>query len=105
MKRARPKRMSDSRRAAPPSATAAPPTDHVPVLLDAVIEALEPRDGAVYVDGTFGSGGYSAALLAAARCSVFGIDRDPDSLQRGAPLATRLADGTVRSTVEGVEEA
>ena len=49
--------------------------------------ALAPRDGAVYVDGTFGAGGYSAALLAAARCRVVGIDRDPDALRRGAALA------------------
>jgi 16S rRNA (cytosine1402-N4)-methyltransferase len=60
---------------------------HVPVLLDAAVEALAPRDGAVYVDGTFGAGGYSAALLAAARCRVVGIDRDPAALRRGAVLA------------------
>jgi 16S rRNA (cytosine1402-N4)-methyltransferase len=57
------------------------------VLLNAVIAALAPRDGGVYVDGTFGAGGYSAALLAAARCRVVGIDRDPDALCRGAGLA------------------
>ena len=50
---------------------------HRPVLLDEVLDALEPRDGAIYVDGTFGAGGYSRALLAAARCTVWGIDRDP----------------------------
>src|SRR5581483_8823268 len=60
---------------------------HVPVLLDAVVAALAPQDGAVYVDGTFGAGGYSAALLAAARCRVFGIDRDPAAVRRGAQLA------------------
>ncbi|MGE0260401.1 MAG: 16S rRNA (cytosine(1402)-N(4))-methyltransferase RsmH [Alphaproteobacteria bacterium] len=60
---------------------------HVPVLLDAVIAVLAPRDGAVYIDGTFGAGGYSAALLAAARCRVVGIDRDPDAVRRGADLA------------------
>jgi 16S rRNA (cytosine1402-N4)-methyltransferase len=49
--------------------------------------ALAPRDGATYVDGTFGGGGYSAALLAAARCRVFGIDRDPDAVRRGNSLA------------------
>jgi 16S rRNA (cytosine1402-N4)-methyltransferase len=57
------------------------------VLLDAVVEALAPREGARYVDGTFGAGGYSAALLAAARCFVVGIDRDPEALHRGAELA------------------
>ncbi|HVC55230.1 MAG TPA: 16S rRNA (cytosine(1402)-N(4))-methyltransferase RsmH [Stellaceae bacterium] len=66
-------------------AAAAP--DHLPVLLDAVLAALAPRDGALYVDGTFGGGGYSAALLAAARCRVLGIDRDPDAVRRGAALA------------------
>lgn len=62
---------------------------HVPVLLDPVVDALAPRDDAIYVDGTFGGGGYSAALLRAARCRVFGIDRDPEALRRGAELAAR----------------
>ena len=64
---------------------------HVPVLVDAVVAALAPRDGAIYVDGTFGAGGYSAALLAAARCRVVGIDRDPDAVRRGAALAVRAS--------------
>ena len=68
-----------------------PSPEHVPVLLDAVLEALAPRDGAIYVDGTFGAGGYSAALLAAARCRVLGIDRDPDSVRQGAALAAEHA--------------
>jgi len=63
--------------------------DHLPVLLDAVLAALMPRDGAVYVDGTFGAGGTSAALLAAAQCSVLGIDRDPAAVRAGAALAAR----------------
>jgi 16S rRNA (cytosine1402-N4)-methyltransferase len=62
---------------------------HVPVLLQAVIEALAPRDDAVYVDGTFGSGGYSEALLDAARCRVFGIDRDPEAVRHGRNLVKR----------------
>jgi 16S rRNA (cytosine1402-N4)-methyltransferase len=67
------------------------PAGHIPVLVDAVVDALVPRDDAVYVDGTFGGGGYSEALLAAARCRVFGIDRDPDAIQRGRELAGRHA--------------
>ncbi|HEX6442806.1 MAG TPA: 16S rRNA (cytosine(1402)-N(4))-methyltransferase RsmH [Stellaceae bacterium] len=63
--------------------------NHVPVLLHEVLAALAPRDGATYVDATFGAGGYSAALLEAARCRVLGIDRDPDALRRAAPLAAR----------------
>jgi 16S rRNA (cytosine1402-N4)-methyltransferase len=60
---------------------------HVPVLLDAVLAALAPRDDAVYVDGTFGGGGYSKALLAAVQCRVVGIDRDPEAVRRGRDLA------------------
>jgi 16S rRNA (cytosine1402-N4)-methyltransferase len=65
---------------------------HVPVLLDAVLAALAPRDNLVYVDGTFGGGGYSEALLAAAHCRVFGIDRDPEAVQRGRALAERYGE-------------
>jgi 16S rRNA (cytosine1402-N4)-methyltransferase len=60
---------------------------HIPVLVDAVLAALAPRDDATYVDATFGAGGYSAAILGAARCRVFGIDRDPDAVARGEALA------------------
>jgi 16S rRNA (cytosine1402-N4)-methyltransferase len=63
--------------------------DHVPVLLDEVIEALAPRDGAHYIDGTFGGGGYARALLDRADCRVLGIDRDPDAIRRGAALVRR----------------
>ncbi len=62
---------------------------HRPVLLTEVIEALSPRDGAIYVDGTFGAGGYSRALLEAARCTVWAIDRDPDAVKGAAPLLDR----------------
>ena len=41
------------------------------------MEFLTPRDGEVFVDGTFGAGGYSRAILDAAKCTVYGIDRDP----------------------------
>jgi 16S rRNA (cytosine1402-N4)-methyltransferase len=62
---------------------------HVPVLLTEVLAALTPRDDAVYVDATFGAGGYSEALLGAARCRVFGIDRDPDAVASGQALAEK----------------
>lgn len=49
---------------------------HVPVLLAEVLEALAPLDGARILDGTFGAGGYSKALLEAG-ASVVAVDRDP----------------------------
>lgn len=51
---------------------------HKPVMLAEVLQFLQPKNGGVYVDGTFGAGGYAKAILEAAQCKVFGIDRDPD---------------------------
>jgi 16S rRNA (cytosine1402-N4)-methyltransferase len=64
---------------------------HVPVLLNEVVDALQPRDGGRYVDGTFGAGGYTAAMLDRADCRVIAIDRDPDAIAAGRPLAERYA--------------
>lgn len=69
-----------------PSAPITDP-DHIPVLLSEVVEGLCPRDGGLYVDGTFGAGGYTHALLNAANCTVWAIDRDPEALERGHALA------------------
>ncbi len=62
---------------------------HAPVMLAEVIETLAPADGETYVDGTFGGGGYSRAILEAADCAVWAIDRDPEAVVRGAALAAR----------------
>jgi len=59
---------------------------HAPVLLAEVLAALNPRDGGRYVDGTFGGGGYTRAILDAANCTVIAIDRDPDAIARGQSL-------------------
>jgi 16S rRNA (cytosine1402-N4)-methyltransferase len=56
---------------------------HIPVLLHEVIAALSPADGERHVDGTFGAGGYSRAILAAADTRVLGIDRDPLAISAG----------------------
>ena len=64
---------------------------HLPVMLNEVLEMLSPRDGASYVDGTFGGGGYASAILEAADCKVLGIDRDPDAIARGQALVERFA--------------
>jgi 16S rRNA (cytosine1402-N4)-methyltransferase len=61
------------------------------VLLNEVVDALGPRDGGRYVDGTFGGGGYSAAILDRAACEVIAIDRDPDAISAGEALVQRYA--------------
>lgn len=60
---------------------------HAPVLEQEAIAALAPRDRGVYVDATFGGGGYSRAILAAADCTVYGFDRDPTAIERAAAWA------------------
>jgi 16S rRNA (cytosine1402-N4)-methyltransferase len=62
---------------------------HVPVMLPEVLRALSPRDGATYVDATFGAGGYTEAILEAASCTVWAIDRDPAAIQRASFLKKR----------------
>ena len=64
---------------------------HVPVMLPEMLAQLGARDGGVYVDGTFGGGGYSRAILDAANCGVIGIDRDPDAVRRGQALVEAYA--------------
>ncbi len=51
--------------------------NHIPVMIDEVLEALRIYDGKVFVDCTFGAGGYSRAILSKANCSIIGIDHDP----------------------------
>ena len=65
------------------SAAAAAP--HVPVLRDEVIAALDPRRGEIHVDGTFGAGGYTKAILERG-AKVIAFDRDPDAIREGASL-------------------
>lgn len=69
--------------------TRAPALMHRPVLLEEVLAVLRPRDGGIYVDGTFGAGGYARAILEAAACTVWGIDCDPEAIAGGAPLASQ----------------
>ncbi|MGO9008143.1 MAG: 16S rRNA (cytosine(1402)-N(4))-methyltransferase RsmH [Beijerinckiaceae bacterium] len=59
---------------------------HVPVLRDEVLAALSPQTGGLYLDATFGAGGYTRALLALAGTRVLALDRDPTAIAAGAGL-------------------
>ncbi|GAA5061975.1 16S rRNA (cytosine(1402)-N(4))-methyltransferase RsmH [Erythrobacter westpacificensis] len=59
------------------------PAPHIPVLLDEVIEALDPRPGDVIIDATFGAGGYTRAILDRG-ATVHAFDRDPDAIEAGS---------------------
>jgi 16S rRNA (cytosine1402-N4)-methyltransferase len=62
-----------------------PAAPHVPVLLDEVIAGLDPKEGETHVDGTFGAGGYTKAILAKG-ANVIAFDRDPDAITEGQSL-------------------
>ncbi len=64
---------------------------HAPVMLDEVLGKLDPRPDGIYLDGTFGGGGYARAILTRAACTLWAIDRDPHAIARGRALAEQLA--------------
>ncbi|MBU2341276.1 MAG: 16S rRNA (cytosine(1402)-N(4))-methyltransferase RsmH [Alphaproteobacteria bacterium] len=63
---------------------------HIPVLLDEVLEALNPGEGDVIVDATFGAGGYTRAILDRG-AQVHAFDRDPDAIAAGAAMEAEFA--------------
>ena len=69
-----------------PSPVAGGPARHIPVLLEEAVSALCPRDGGVYLDGTFGAGGYTRAILAHEGARVVALDRDPTAIATGQDL-------------------
>ena len=75
------------------------PSPHVPVLLSEVVTAIAPTEGDIYLDGTFGAGGYTRAVLEAADCSVLAFDRDPQALADAGTLADTY--GARLTMVEG----
>lgn len=83
---------------------------HIPVLLGEVLAALAPVEGGVFIDGTFGAGGYTRALLEGGARQVIAIDRDPRALAAGAAMAREfgsrlvLVEGTF-SELDAIAEA
>ena len=66
--------------------------NHIPVMLDHVVDHLAPEAGSVILDGTFGGGGYSRRILQSADCTVLGVDQDPDAIARSEPLKAEFGD-------------
>ena len=57
---------------------------HIPVLLEEVVAAVDPKSGERIIDGTYGAGGYATAVLDRG-AEVVGFDRDPDAIRNAAP--------------------
>ncbi|MGB7102693.1 MAG: 16S rRNA (cytosine(1402)-N(4))-methyltransferase RsmH [Xanthobacteraceae bacterium] len=83
---------------------------HVPVLARRAVEWLGVHEGGVYVDATFGAGGYSRLILATPGARVIGVDRDQNAVAQGATLVS-TADGRLEliedrfSNLEAVVES
>jgi len=67
------------------------PRPHIPVMLAEVLDALAPADGELIIDGTFGAGGYTRAILEAAPCRVTAFDRDITAIRMAAAPGGLLA--------------
>ncbi len=84
---------------------------HIPVMLPQVLEALAPTDNEIYVDATFGAGGYSRAILESSQCTVYAIDRDPNvkdfaqRLQQDFPNRFIFLAGSFSQMVELLRDA
>ena len=71
------------------SLAAGGPARHIPVLLNEVLSALHIREGGLYLDGTFGAGGYTQAILATPGTRVLAFDRDPNAIAAGQALVEK----------------
>ncbi|UWR23606.1 16S rRNA (cytosine(1402)-N(4))-methyltransferase RsmH [Sulfitobacter sp. S190] len=76
------------------AATETPSAPHIPVLLRPILAAVAPVEG-VWLDGTFGAGGYTRGLLDAGAARVIAVDRDPLAFEMAAPWAGDYGDRLV----------
>lgn len=67
------------------------PQRHIPVLCEEVVRILQPQKNEIFVDGTFGAGGHSLALLKSSECSVLALDRDPTAIESGRELVCKFS--------------
>jgi len=70
----------------------APMDGHVPVLAEETIRLLDPQDGGLYLDCTFGGGGHARMILEAADTTVVALDQDPQAVERAAALETEFGE-------------
>ena len=73
------------------AAVAGGPAPHIPVLGRRAVEQLNVHDGGIYIDGTFGAGGYTRLILETPGAQVIGIDRDPRAVAMSADLVQAAA--------------
>src|SRR5215216_2482518 len=99
------------RPARPPRPDSPPPGEHLPVLLDEVLDWLRPASGGRYVDATVGNGGHAAAILERSRPNgrLLGLDADPEAVEvaraRLAPFGERatIVNASFRAMADVVE--
>jgi len=65
---------------------------HKPVLINELIESIEPADDKIYFDATFGNGGYSKKILSSSNCKVIAIDRDPSVSSKAKEFEEKYKD-------------
>jgi 16S rRNA (cytosine1402-N4)-methyltransferase len=86
------------------------PARHIPVLLAEVLAALQPESGQTIIDGTFGAGGYTRAILETG-ANVVAIDRDPAAISAGRAMEAefsgrlRLVEGPFSQLDQYVDES
>jgi 16S rRNA (cytosine1402-N4)-methyltransferase len=83
-----------------------PTRPHIPVMMAEVLEALSPKAGETYIDGTFGAGGYTSNILDSANCNIIAIDRDQTAIDAGQALVEKFSPRLklVQNTFGNVED-